>query len=146
MNNYSERAAELFKQGYNCSQAVFASFCEEMNIDFETALKMSSSFGGGMGMLREVCGAVSGMFMVMGVKFGNTDPKDNISRSQHYKLIQELANSFKKRCTMLYSMIVCSPTIHGSIMQMITRQIHKIRQQVLIRNQCPNTRRACLYR
>ncbi|MDF2568396.1 MAG: GCAxxG family probable redox protein, partial [Oscillospiraceae bacterium] len=64
MSTHSKRANELFKQGYNCSQAVFAAFCDETGIDFETALKISSSFGGGMGRLREVCGTVSGMFMV----------------------------------------------------------------------------------
>ena len=67
MNNARERAMELFKQGYNCSQSVFGAFAEECGIDFETALKLSSSFGGGMARLREVCGAVSGMFMVAGI-------------------------------------------------------------------------------
>jgi C_GCAxxG_C_C family probable redox protein len=95
LNKYRERAMELFKQGYNCSQAVFAAFSEEMGIDFETALKISSSFGGGMGRLREVCGAVSGMFMVAGTKYGYTDPKDRHTKSEHYKLIQSMADRFK---------------------------------------------------
>ena len=96
MNSYKERAIELFKQGYNCSQAVFAAFCEEVGIDFETALKISSSFGGGMGRLREVCGAVSGMFMVAGMKAGYTDPKDKLLKEQHYKLIQIMAEKFEE--------------------------------------------------
>lgn len=95
MGNHSQRAMELFKQGYNCSQSVVAAFGDELNIDFETALKISSSFGGGMGRLREVCGAVSGMFMVAGLKYGYTDPKDNKAKTEHYKLIQELAAQFK---------------------------------------------------
>jgi len=86
---------ELFKQGYNCAQSVFAAFCEDLGIDFETALKLSSSFGGGMGRLREVCGAVSGMFAVAGMKYGYTDPKDYIAKAAHYKLIQDLALRFK---------------------------------------------------
>lgn len=85
---------ELFKQGYNCSQAVIAAFCEDIGIDLETALKLSSSFGGGMGRLREVCGAVSGMFMVAGMKYGYSDPKDIASKTEHYKLIQDLASRF----------------------------------------------------
>lgn len=97
MNSKSEKAMELFKQGYNCAQAVFAAFCEDMGIDFETALKLSSSFGGGMGRLREVCGAVSGMFAVAGMKYGYTDPKDNKSKAAHYKLIQKLAAQFKAK-------------------------------------------------
>lgn len=97
MNSSRERAIELFKQGYNCSQSVFGAFCEECNMDFETALKLSSSFGGGMGRLREVCGAVSGMFMVAGMKYGYSNPKDNISKAEHYKRIQELAEQFKEK-------------------------------------------------
>lgn len=96
MSCHREIAIELFKQGYNCSQAVFATFCEEVGIDFETALKISSSFGGGMGRLREVCGAVSGMFMVAGMKSGYTDPKDKLSKEQHYKLIQSMAKKFEE--------------------------------------------------
>jgi C_GCAxxG_C_C family probable redox protein len=68
-----------------------------MGMDFETALKISSSFGGGMGRLREVCGAVSGMFMVAGMKYGYTDPKDKLSKAEHYKLIQSLAQKFNKQ-------------------------------------------------
>ncbi len=97
MSEYRERATELFKQGYNCSQAVLASFCEDMDMDFETALKLSSSFGGGMGRLREVCGAVSAMFMIAGIRFGYADPDDKLAKAEHYKLIQLLAEQFKAR-------------------------------------------------
>lgn len=97
MDNIRERAMELFKQGYNCSQSVFGAFCEECGMDFETALKLSSSFGGGMGRLREVCGAVSGMFMVAGMKYGYSDPNDSSSKAEHYKRIQELAEQFKEK-------------------------------------------------
>ncbi|MEQ8156594.1 MAG: C-GCAxxG-C-C family protein [Clostridiaceae bacterium] len=95
--SYRDCAIELFKQGYNCSQAVFAAFYEECGVDFETALKISSSFGGGMGRLREVCGAVSGMFMAAGMKYGYSDPKDAESKIEHYKRIQELAQEFKEK-------------------------------------------------
>lgn len=97
MNNARERAMELFNQGYNCSQSVFGAFAEECGIDFETALKLSSSFGGGMARLREVCGAVSGMFMVAGMKYGYTDQKDITAKTEHYKRIQELAEEFKEK-------------------------------------------------
>lgn len=97
MNSFKDRAMELFKEGYNCSQSVFAAFCEECGMDFETALKISSSFGGGMGRLREVCGAVSGMFMVAGMKYGYIDPKDRLSKAEHYKRIQQLAGEFKEK-------------------------------------------------
>lgn len=95
MTDHSIRAIELFKQGYNCSQAVFAAFCDETGLDFDTAIKISSSFGGGMGRLREVCGAVSGMFMVAGMKYGYIDPLDKGIKTEHYRLIQSLADKFK---------------------------------------------------
>ena len=90
--NYKEKAMSLFKEGYNCCQAVVLAFAP----DREMALKLSSSFGGGMGRLREVCGAVSGMFMVAGLKRGYTSPDDMESKKEHYKFIQHLANEFKK--------------------------------------------------
>lgn len=95
MNNHQERAEALFKEGYNCAQSVFAAYSDELGMNMETALKLSSSFGGGMGRLREVCGAVSGMFMVAGLKGGYSDPTDKEAKAKHYKLIQELSNQFK---------------------------------------------------
>lgn len=97
MINHEEKALELFYQGYNCSQSVFASFCDVTGVDFETALKISSSFGGGMGRLREVCGAVSGMFMVAGILYGYDGAKDIQGKAQHYARIQELAGNFRKQ-------------------------------------------------
>ena len=76
MSSKSEQAEEYFKQGYNCSQAVAAAFSDEIGIDRGRLLKMASSFGGGMGRMREVCGAVSGMFFVAGALYGYDDPKD----------------------------------------------------------------------
>lgn len=93
---HEELAKNLFHEGYNCAQAVFAAFCEEMKLDRELALKLSSSFGGGMGRLREVCGAVSGMFMVAGVLYGYDDPKDQKGKTEHYQRIQELAKEFQE--------------------------------------------------
>lgn len=90
-----EQAMKLFKDGYNCSQAVFGAFADELGLDFETAVKISSSFGGGMGRMREVCGAVSGMFMAAGLKCGYSSPTDNQSKTEHYKLIQDLAAEFR---------------------------------------------------
>lgn len=96
MSDYSAKAMEYFKKGYNCAQSVVAAFCDKLNIDFDTAIKLSSSFGGGMGRLREVCGAVSGMFIVAGLLYGYDNPIDKNAKTAHYKLIQELAAEFKK--------------------------------------------------
>ena len=96
MSKHSDYAKELFKRGYNCSQSVLVAFCDETGLDIEDALKISSSFGGGMGRLREVCGAVSGMFMVVGMKYRYTDPTDKQKKSEHYNLIQSLAKQFEQ--------------------------------------------------
>lgn len=92
---YAKKAMNLFKEGYNCSQAVFLAFEDKYNIDRQAALMLSSSFGGGMGRLREVCGAVSGMFMVAGVVYGYDDPKDYEKKRDHYARIQQLAKEFE---------------------------------------------------
>lgn len=97
MSAKSEKAKELFLKGYNCSQAVVGAFCEDLGLDFDTAMKLSSSFGGGMGRLREVCGAVSGAFILAGLKYGYADPRDKTAKAEHYKLIQDMAAKFKEQ-------------------------------------------------
>lgn len=92
---YAQKAMNLFKDGYNCAQAVFLAFEDKYNIDRKTALMISSSFGGGMGRLREVCGAVSGMFMVAGILFGYNSPNDFEGKKRHYERIQALAKEYE---------------------------------------------------
>ncbi|MBO7635180.1 MAG: C_GCAxxG_C_C family protein, partial [Paludibacteraceae bacterium] len=70
------KAVELFKSGYNCSQSVVGAFADEFGLTEEQALKVSASFGGGIGRMRETCGAACGMFLLAGLKYGTTDPKD----------------------------------------------------------------------
>lgn len=106
----AERARQLFKEGYNCAQAVVGAFAGEMGIDFDTAIKLASSFGGGMGRMREVCGAVSGMFIVAGVLYGYSDPKDKKAKDKHYALIQKLAEKFKYR----NGSIICKNLLTGT--------------------------------
>ena len=98
-----EQAQEFFRKGYNCSQAVFAAFCQDFGMDLETGLKISSSFGGGMGGLRQVCGAVTATFMIAGLKYGYADSKDINLKNQHYKLIQNLAKQFSDK----FGSIIC---------------------------------------
>lgn len=93
----AEMAKNYFEEGYNCCQAVVLAFLEEMNMDRETALKIASSFGGGVGRLREVCGAVSGMCIVAGALYGYTDTTSKDEKAEHYKLIQQFAKEFEKR-------------------------------------------------
>ena len=69
MSKYSDRAVELFKEGKNCSQAVFTAFATELGLTEEMALSISVGLGGGVGRMREVCGAISGSAMVVGLKY-----------------------------------------------------------------------------
>ena len=89
-------AKQNFMNGYNCSQAVLLAFCEDFGLEKETALKISEPFGGGMGRMREVCGTVTGMFMVIGFAMGNDNSKDNTTKKNVYKSVQELAAKFKE--------------------------------------------------
>ena len=89
-----ERAKELFLQGYSCSQAVVGAFCDQVGMDFETAMRLAAPFGGGVGRMRQVCGAVSGAFILAGLKYGYTDPNGREEKAAHYKLIQDMAAAF----------------------------------------------------
>lgn len=95
--NHKDQAKNYFMEGYNCAQSVFLAFSDEYDLDSDTILKISSSFGGGMGRLREVCGAVTGMFMAAGMIFGYTNPSDQIKKSEHYTRVQYLAKKFEEK-------------------------------------------------
>ena len=107
----SEKAKELFKQGYNCAQAVVGAFAEDFGLDMETLMKLSSSFGGGMGRLREVCGAVSGMLMVLNAVEGYTSPTDNVAKMELYAKVQTLAGKFKEK----NGSIICREIVNDSV-------------------------------
>lgn len=92
-----EKAMQLFEEGYNCAQSVFLAFEDLHGSDRKTAAMLSSSFGGGMGRLREVCGTVTGMFLVAGILYGYDDPKAGEEKAEHYARIQELAKDFEEK-------------------------------------------------
>ena len=98
-----ELAKENFMNGYNCSQALVLAFEDMVPIDRESLLKLASSFGGGMGRLREVCGSVSGMFMIAGLIYGYDGPETGQVKADHYARIQELARRFEET----HGSIVC---------------------------------------
>lgn len=97
--NHSEKAAELFLEGYNCAQAVAVAFCDVTGLDEKTTAKMVSAYGGGMGGLREVCGAVSGMLFILSNLYGYDDPKEEAGKKQLYAQVQSLAQQFKEQHT-----------------------------------------------
>ena len=92
-----EKAVTFFKEGFNCSQAVVAAFADMYGFTQEQALRMSASFGGGIGRMRETCGAACGLFMLAGLKIGATNGADKEGKAANYRLVQELAEEFKKR-------------------------------------------------
>ena len=92
-----ERAIELFKEGFNCSQSVFVAFSHRFGIDEDTAKKVSAGLGGGLGRMREVCGAVSGAAMVIGSICSAVDGKDSENKQKNYELVREFADRFTKR-------------------------------------------------
>ena len=93
--DHSTYAAQLFMNGYNCAQAVAMAFSDITGLDEKATAKMISSFGGGMGRMREVCGAVSGMLFVAGILYGYDEP-DQTAQMAHYARVQELAGKFKE--------------------------------------------------
>lgn len=114
--NRAEAAKQNFLTGCNCAQAVFTAFGDLTGLDEATAMKIASSFGGGMGRLREVCGAVSGMFMALGLLYGEDRRPEHEQKAAHYARVQELAARFKEEngsiiCRELLANI---ETTHGS--------------------------------
>ena len=95
MSNHRERATALFQEGYNCAQAVFCAFCDQTGLTLDEAARLSSSFGGGMGRLREVCGALSGAELALGAIQGYADPDDPAAKSAHYQAVRDLAERFR---------------------------------------------------
>ncbi len=91
-----EKAISLFKEGYNCSQSVVAAYADIYGFTFEQSLKMSASFGAGIGRMRETCGAACGMFLLAGLQTGCTDPKNAEGKGYNYQIVQNLASEFKK--------------------------------------------------
>lgn len=109
MTKHGEKAEKLFLEGCNCAQAVFCAFEDVTGIDHETAMKLSSSFGGGIGKLREVCGAFSGAAAVAGALWGYSTTDDHNAKSQHYALIQHIAEKFKEE----HGTVICRELLSG---------------------------------
>lgn len=97
------QAIAYFQSGYNCAQSVFLAYSDLFEIDVEMAKKMSVSFGGGLGRMREVCGTVSGMSMLAGFRYPVTDTLDKEARKQNYQIVQQMAALFKEK----HGTIIC---------------------------------------
>lgn len=98
-----EEAVRTFEEGYNCAQSVFVTYAGLFGLDRETALKITSSMGGGIGRMREVCGVVSAMALLAGLKEGNTDPENEEAKEAIYQLTRQMADKFKEK----HQTIIC---------------------------------------
>lgn len=110
MIDRSKEARELFLQGYNCSQAVFGAYAENLGMDKDTAFRVAASFGGGVGRMREMCGACSGMFLVAGMLTGATIGADQEGKRHNYEVVQELTRRFRER----HGSIICREMLAGA--------------------------------
>jgi C_GCAxxG_C_C family probable redox protein len=123
----SEEAVNCFLNSFNCAQAVFSTYSREHGLDRHTALKIATSFGGGMGHIGETCGAVTGAFMLIGLKHGKTDADDNAAKEKTYCLVREFAEKFKElhgslNCT---DLIGCDLTTHEGIQDALNRNLFR---------------------
>jgi len=89
-----EKAVTCFNEGFMCSQALLTAYASKFGMDLQTALKVSAAFGGGMGRLGEVCGAVTGAFMVIGLKYGRVNVGDAKAHEETTRLVREFAQRF----------------------------------------------------
>lgn len=110
----TERAAACFNDGFSCSQAVFSTFAQQFDLPVEMALKIAAPFGGGMARMGEICGAVTGAFMVIGLAHGHTTVEDQELKEETYRLVNEFVSLFKARngsikCRELIAYDMCTP-------------------------------------
>lgn len=97
MNSKVYEALALFKEGFSCSQAVFAVYAKDLGMDYEMALKVSQAFGGGMGGMRGECGAVTGAYMVISLLYGRTKAEDGEARLKTFTMVKDFAKRFKEK-------------------------------------------------
>ncbi len=110
MDSHGEKAENLFLQGYNCAQAVLCAFGDVTGLEQKTAAALASSFGGGLGRMREVCGAVSGAAMALGTVTGGYAPDDRDAKKAHYALVREFCARFKEQ----NGSIICRELLSGA--------------------------------
>lgn len=97
MTNRIEKAVAAHGEGLNCAQAIVATYGPDFGLSRETALKISSSFGGGMGRLGYTCGAISGSLMILGLIYGYADAKDSETKRRVYEMVREFIDLFKEK-------------------------------------------------
>ena len=128
--NKSDYAVDNFSKGFFCSQAVFSAFCEDFGLDKRLGLKIACSFGAGMGYMGEVCGAVTGAFMALGLKYGQDDEEDKYSKAMNSLMVKDFAARFRK----LNGSISCKELIEYDLSD--NEQLNAARQTDVFRSKC----------
>lgn len=126
-----EQALTASKNGFNCAQSVCSAYAEQFGLDRELALKVSAGFGGGMGRMAHTCGAVSGAFMILGLKHGATDPADKSTKENAYAKIRDFADQFIAR----QGSLLCRELLDCDIST--TEGLQYAREQQLFTERCP---------
>ncbi|HCJ57371.1 MAG TPA: hypothetical protein DHV55_08405 [Clostridiaceae bacterium] len=130
MSEKADLAVKCFGEGFSCAQAVFTSYCEDYNLDKETALKIAGAFGGGMGYIGETCGAITGAFMLIGLKYGKYRTEDNVSKDKTYSAIQEFTRRFKAE----FGSVKCTELIKYDLS--IAEELNKAKEAEAFKHTC----------
>ncbi len=129
--NKSECSKQCFLSGFNCAQAVFSTYSRELGLEPELALRIAGSFGGGMGHIGETCGAVTGAFMLIGLKYGKVSTDDNEAKEKNYSLVQEYTRKFVAK----HGSVKCKELLGFDIS--VPEEMHKARENDLFKTICP---------
>jgi C_GCAxxG_C_C family probable redox protein len=132
----SEKALSLFREGFSCSQAVFATFAEGLGLPRDPALKVSQPFGGGIAKSGDWCGAVTGALLVIGLKLGRTRARDTAAKDRTYDIVQEFVRRFQAkhggvRCRDLLGCDIATPEGEKMIEE---KKLHETRCKPLVRD------------
>jgi C_GCAxxG_C_C family probable redox protein len=95
--NRADQSVQLFEQGFSCSQAILATYGPPLGLDRDIALKAAAGFGGGIGCMGTLCGALGGLFIAIGLKYGTTDPSDKDTKMKTYEIVKNAAEQFEKQ-------------------------------------------------
>ncbi len=130
MKSKVEYAGECFSSGFNCAQSVFSSFCEDFGLEKNQAMKIACSFGAGIGYLGEVCGAVSGAFMVLGLIYGQNEAHESEKKALTYLKVKEFARRFRE----INGTINCSQLLNYELGD--EAQLNAARQAGVFKTKC----------
>ncbi len=126
-----ESAVSCFKEGFSCSQALLSTYGEEFGLNRETALKVAGAFGGGISQMGEICGAVTGAFMIIGLKYGKIKAEDEQAREKTYELVREFVSKFKTH----NSSIMCRELLGYNLS--IPEEMKQVKEKGLVNRLCP---------